>query len=308
MIPKARARVYYEIEEMQYRQKTLLAVIETFGGKLNNTDLQKLVFIFCQQAKRSYYDFFPHKFGGYSFLVDQDKKKLVELGALTEIDDIRLKPGLSFYSQLESFDQLTLKSMKQQMNSLRGRTLIHKAYLDYPRYTCRSTILPQILNPAELEIVKTQWNNDKSACLFTIGYEGLSVDAYLGKLILNNIAVLIDVRKNPFSHKPGFSKAQLENYTKVIGVVYCHIPELGIPSDLRQKLISPDDYAQLFTHYEKEILPEQMESIKKVKDLLEKNHRAALTCFEADYHFCHRHKITEYLQREKDFKTRIQHL
>lgn len=293
---------------MQYRQKTLLAVIEAFGGKLNNTDLQKLMFIFCQQAKRSYYDFFPHKYGGYSFLLNQDKNKLIELCSLTENEYIHLMPGPSFYSQLESFDQLTLKSIKQQINALRGKALIHKAYLDYPRYSCRSTILTKVLNTEELETVKTQWNNDKSPCLFTIGYEGLTVDAYLGKLILNNIEVLVDVRKNPFSHKPGFSKAQLENYMKTIGIVYCHLPDLGIPSDLRQKLTSPDDYKQLFAHYEKEILPQHEVSIEKIKSLLNAYSRVVLTCFEADYQFCHRHKISEHLQQENDFNIRIQHL
>jgi uncharacterized protein (DUF488 family) len=293
---------------MYYRQKTLIAVIEAYGGKLKITDLQKLMFLFCQQAKESYYDFFPYKYGGYSILVYQDKKRLIKLGLLKESEYIQLSSGLSFFPQLELYDQIILKAMTKQINALRGKALIHKTYLDYPRYTCRSIILPKILNPEELEKVKSHWNPDNSPCLFTIGYEGLTVDAYLGKLILNNIGVLIDVRKNPFSRKPGFSKSQLEHYMKNIGVFYYHLPDLGIPSDRRHELNCPEDYNNLFKYYETEILPRQEDSINTIKSLLNEHHRVALTCFEADFHFCHRHKITDYLHLDKDFKIRIKHI
>jgi hypothetical protein len=270
--------------------------------------LMKLMFLFCEQAKEKYYDFFPYKYGGYSLLVDQDKKGLIDSGLLTENENIQLNPGQSYLKQLVPYDQMVVNSLAKNVGTLRGNALIHKTYIDYPLYTCRSMILTKILNPIELEKTKARWNHDSSPCLFTLGYEGLSMDAYLGKLILNNIRTLVDVRKNPFSRKPGFSKSQLERCMKNIEVYYFHCPDLGIPSNKRQTLNTPDDYKKLFIRYESEIIPYQAESLKKIKSLLNEYKRVALTCFEADYHFCHRHKITEYLQKEQDFKIRVQHL
>ena len=89
----------------------------------------------------------------------------------------------------------------------------------------------------------------ETSCLFTIGYEGLSIDAYLNRLITNQVAMLVDVRKNPISMKYGFSKMQLVNATAKAGISYIHIPDLGIPSRLRQNLKSVSAYQELFEYY-----------------------------------------------------------
>jgi uncharacterized protein (DUF488 family) len=64
----------------------------------------------------------------------------------------------------------------------------------------------------------------------------------------------------------------------------------------------------LFEYYQSEILPGQKQAIQEVRNLLSEHSRIVLTCFEADYHFCHRHKITEYLEKIPDFTTPIVHL
>ena len=43
----------------------------------------------------------------------------------------------------------------------------------------------------------------------TIGYEGLSLEQYIVTLLINDVRVLCDVRKNAYSQKFGFSKNQL---------------------------------------------------------------------------------------------------
>ncbi len=47
---------------MYCRRKILLALIEVFGGSLQNTDCEKLLFNFCQQTGKNHYDFFPYKY------------------------------------------------------------------------------------------------------------------------------------------------------------------------------------------------------------------------------------------------------
>ncbi len=293
---------------MYYRRKVLLALIEMFGGKLTRIDCQKLLFLFCRYTKQNHYDFFPYRFGGFSFLAYQDKEQLIDYGLLRNSDDFELYTGQSFFNELKPKDQAILKSMSLKLKNVKGKALIRKVYLDYPQYTCRSTILSEMLSQEEMSQVRLWWNTNQTSCLFTIGYQGLTIDAYLNRLISNNVSALVDVRKNPYSMKYGFSKTKLQYYVEKAGLKYFHLPDLGIPSNQRQNLDDPKAYQQLFRYYQLEILPNQTEAIAEAKILASKYKRVAFTCFEADYHFCHRHKVTEYLEETSSLATKVVHL
>ena len=42
--------------------------------------------------------------------------------------------------------------------------------------------------------------------LFTLGYEGLRLEDWLARLRAHAVAAVCDVRRNPVSRKPGFSR------------------------------------------------------------------------------------------------------
>jgi uncharacterized protein (DUF488 family) len=293
---------------MFYRRKILLALVEAFGGTLTKTDCQKLTFLFCTRRTKNYYDFFPYKYGNFSLILAQDKIRLADLGLLTSDNDFQLKGNQSFLNQLDIKDRSCLHDLVAEISTMRGEKLIHKTYLEAPHYISRSLIARQILTDTEYELISKTWEKDMAPCLFTIGYQGLSVDAYLDLLISNNIKVLVDVRKNPISMKYGFSKTKLTEYTKLVGIAYIHIPDLGIPSDLRQDLNSIESYQKLFDLYSTQILPHHLEAIEKLKKIAFTNKRIAITCFEADHRFCHRHKVTDYLENDPGFQFSIDHL
>ena len=293
---------------MNYRRKVLLALIETFDGALKKTDCQKLLFLFCQYTNKNYYDFFPHKFGSFSYLVYQDKKRLTDLNLLSKSENFELLKSGTFTGQLKSEEQSVLRHLKLKFHGPLGKELIRKVYLDYPQFACRSTVLSDIMKPAEIDQIRLAWNTDQTPTLFTIGYEGLSIDAYLHKLISNNIRALIDVRKNPISMKYGFSKTKLKYYIENAGLKYFHIPELGIPSVLRSNLKGPADHQRLFQYYFTQILPKQADALERLTKLHSQYTRTALTCYEADYHSCHRYKLAEYLQDNAAFDATIVHL
>lgn len=293
---------------MFYRRKILLALIEVFGGSLTKTDCQKLLFLFCERRGKNYYDFFPHKYGNFSLILTQDKNRLADLGMLTSHNDFRLKGDEAYLDQLEEKDCTALHALVTEVGGIRGEELIHKVYLEVPHYVSRSQIATQILRTAEYKQISATWNNDQIPCLFTVGYEGLSIDAYLDLLISHNIVVLVDVRKNPLSMKYGFSKKKLSDFTKMAGITYIHLPDLGIPSNLRQDLNSAADYQQLFDFYSSQILPDHTQALEELKRVISDYGRVAITCFEADYHFCHRHKVAEYLENDPDFHNPIIHL
>ena len=293
---------------MFYRRKILLALLEAFGGSLQKTDCQKLLFLFCSRRGKNYYDFFPHKYGNFSIVLSQDRSRLADLGLLISHSDFHLKDDCTYLSQIDKQDRSVLHALVKEVGNLRGEKLIRKIYLEFPHYTSRSQIADKVLGLEEYERVSHTWNSEETPCLFTIGYEGLSIDAYLDILVSNNVSTLVDVRKNPISMKYGFSKGKLTEYTKAAGISYIHIPDLGIPSHLRKELNSPKAYQDLFDLYSLQILPQQKEAIEGLKSITNDRKRIAITCFEADHQFCHRHKVTEYLENDSDFNIPIVHL
>lgn len=291
---------------MYYRRKLLLALLEVFDGNLNNTDCEKLLFNFCKVTGKNHYDFFPHRFGPFSFVSYYDKRKLTELGLLKQTQDFQLNTKYSYLRELNPSDKKALLVLKA--SGLRGDRLVKRIYWKNPQYTARSEILDELFNSEEIKQLQFAWNTDKTPFVFTVGYEGLTIDAFLNKLIINNIMVIVDVRNNPQSMKYGFSKKRFNDYIEKAGMKYIHIPELGIPSDMRKGLGTTITHERLFQKYEIDLLPKQEEAKMQLLDLIDKNPRVALVCFEADYHFCHRYRLVEYLQREKVLTKPTKHI
>ncbi len=294
--------------EMFYRQKVLLALVELYGGRLSNTDLEKLLFLFCQTTQQNHYDFFPYKYGPFSFVSYYDKRKLIERGLLKDSEYFELTASKPYIDKLKSKDRIALCSFFMRTSKLRGQDLVRKTYLEYPRYAAKSKIAKNILTQEEYVQTSSSWNLETENTLFTIGYEGSTIDQYLYRLLLNNISALIDVRKNPFSRKHGFSQNHLQKYMAKADIKYYHLPELGISSDLRKNLNGIQSYENLFEYYALTILPEQGQAIEKIKNLLLKHQRIALTCFEAEHNMCHRHKIAELLELDANLNIPVRHI
>ena len=156
--------------------------------------------------------------------------------------------------------------------------------------------------------VAASWKVWNAPRLFTIGYEGKSIAAFVDALIDNRILALVDVRHNPLSRKPGFSKTAFRSHLENSGIDYYHIPQLGIPSQYRRNLGTEESYRALFEYYDREILSVNILFIEKIKELLAQYQRLAITCFEADYHNCHRHRITHFMSQDAASDIEIVHL
>ena len=117
--------------------------------------------------------------------------------------------------------------------------------------------------------------------LFTIRYEGRSIENFINELIVNDVRMLVDVRKNPISRKFGFSKSKLEHIAETVGIKYVHLPELGIESQDRSFLKTRDDYRLLFAEYEKS-LNQREQPLNHLYSLFEAHSRIALVCFEKE--------------------------
>lgn len=285
---------------MYYRRKYLLALIQEFGGSLENLSLQKLLFLATRQQEKKAFDFVPYMYGCFSFQANQDLMTMTKLGFVekenhvwTCIDDIDYK------SQLKNDDARTLSWAHRNFKKFESEDLIKETYKSYPFFATKSKIAHRILNTEELDKVNAQKRSYDENMFFTIGYEGISLEKYLNKLIINDVKLLVDVRKNSFSMKYGFSKSQLKNACEGIGIQYIHIPELGIESQDRKELNTIVDYNNLFASYKKTTLKENREYLIKLKTLCEEFGRIAITCFEKEVCMCHRGVVAKELRNVK---------
>jgi hypothetical protein len=279
------------------RQRLLLTLADALGGEVQATDFQKILFLYSQlKEENASFDFVPYRFGCFSFQSYADRNALLRKELLAPAEDGRWKLTAKGKSEVARQDRSVMQHFVERVVPQRGDKLIHKIYTSHPYYAIRSTIADRILDKAERKIVDQHENTDTSTALFTIGYEGDSIDGYLNRLIKNNVTALIDVRRNPLSRKTGFSKKQLGTYCSRVGIEYIHIPELGIPSHRRRELNSLADYQALFAEYKAEDLPQAKEFILKLDDLLKQHGRIALTCFEKEHICCHRHCVAEEME------------
>lgn len=284
-------------------------MLQLFDGQLDKIRLQALLFLFSMKQSKPVYDFVPSPSGAYSYSVDADLTTMVAKGILQESKDEILKLDQTNYVNLLKPDDLCqLEQVTTTYRKTSTRTLIKHTYIAYPFYAIKSEIAEELLSKSELYEVEALRPHPNGAVLFTIGYEGISLEQYLTRLIVNDIKVLVDVRNNPLSMKFGFSKSRLKKYCENQGIQYVHIPELGIQSAGRQELNTEADRAKLFAGYRQHNLSNTRKHQTDVLNLLKENKRIALTCYEADVSQCHRKYLAEAIAMLPGFKYEIVHI
>ena len=294
---------------MYYRRKLLLALLQEFDGKLEKFSLQKLLFLLTRQQEKKCYDFVPYKFGCFSFQANADLHTLTKYELVSEQDNTwEAIDDTVYFDLLKPEDKAIVSQIKNQFGELSSNDLIRFTYLNYPYYATKSTIVEKLLNKQELNKVELQKRTGSETILFTIGYEGISLENYLNKLIINDVQVLCDVRKNSYSMKYGFSKSQLKNACEGVGIWFVHIPEVGIQSEKRKELKSQSDYDLLFEEYKQTVLVNETDKQQEIFKLLKDQKRIALTCFEKNIHQCHRKHLAESITNLKGFNYKVKHI
>lgn len=123
--------------------------------------------------------------------------------------------------------------------------------------------------------------------IFTIGYEGTTVDEFLSALQSAGVERVIDVRAVPNSRRPGFSKTPLRNALAEAGIDYVHLRALGTPADGRAAA-REGRHADLERIYAGQLeLPEAIAQSAQMVGLAEEK-PSALLCYERDPAVCHR--------------------
>jgi uncharacterized protein (DUF488 family) len=150
-------------------------------------------------------------------------------------------------------------------------------------------------SPAKQQIEnKHIWNYSRSpemADFFTIGYAGRTVERILELLASHGVRTLADVRKNPVSmHRPELSKSNLKRVIEEHGMCYVHLPELGVPREIRTKAMETGTRDVIWEWYDQNVIANFLgPNLHRFLNLIE--HPVALMCVEIDPRECHRHRL-----------------
>lgn len=294
---------------MFYRRKIILALMQAFQGELDKIRLQKLLFMVSERQQNKAYDFIPYKYGCFSYSANADLGAMVKRGLLSETEThFKREDKIDYFHTLNDSDRKIVKDITSRYGAMSATALMKHTYINFPFWAVNSLKAKSLLSDQDYAKVLNAKNEENAITLFTIGYEGITPEAYLNKLIKNNVHVLVDVRKNALSMKYGFSKSHLKRFCESVGIEYIHLPEVGIQSDKRQTLIAQKDYDVLFEDYKSTCLPNTQSTQNQILNILKEKHRIALTCFEANICQCHRKPLAEAISKLSGFDYELKHI
>jgi uncharacterized protein (DUF488 family) len=123
--------------------------------------------------------------------------------------------------------------------------------------------------------------------VFTIGYEGATVDELLSALRHAGVEQVADIRAIAASRRPGFAKSALAANLASVGIGYRHFRALGTPKEGRNAA-KKGDRATLERVYAGQLeLPQAQAEAEMLKAMISES-PTALLCFERDPAMCHR--------------------
>ena len=123
--------------------------------------------------------------------------------------------------------------------------------------------------------------------IYSVGYEGLTVAGLIERLQQSRIEELVDVRANPYSRRPGFSKKKLAESMAAAGIAYRHEPLLG------NAFRDVEDFAAAMDLMRGHLATgEPAEAVDRLIASAD-GRRIAVLCLESDQRRCHRQVVLE---------------
>jgi ParB family chromosome partitioning protein len=148
--------------------------------------------------------------------------------------------------------------------------------------------------------------------IYTIGYEGRSIDEFIDLLKKHGIKVVIDVRHETEFVKPVFSEESLKTHLKYHDIMYVKLDSLGVPKIVREPYIerklSFECFRQWYLWWVEKNRGDWEDTVRKIKKI----GAIAIMCVERypkprgeQRHYCHRDILAEYLIQQGFFEKRV---
>ncbi len=285
---------------MLTRQRVLLGLVHwgqvhNDGKPVPRTHLTKHAFLLAKEYLGSegapFYDFVPYKYGPFSFALYRELGALCDKGYLDascdkgplhigggRADDVEGELDKLSWDVRSAIDSVTRAHINQSQDDL-----LREVYAKYSWYAVHSERQDLVSAPVQVPVAPM--------AVYTVGYEGVTIDGFFDSLLRRGIKGIIDVRYNPISRKYGFSKKTFSGIAASLNIEYVHMPELGIESSRRKGLKGDDDFTALFDWYES-TLGDRMEYVKAAVRSAE-NGPTVLLCMEHDAESCHRRRLAD---------------
>jgi uncharacterized protein (DUF488 family) len=146
---------------------------------------------------------------------------------------------------------------------------------------------------------RESWNATRqadSADFFTLGYTGRKLATIIESLEAHGVRTLVDIRRNPVSmYRPELSKNNLDEILSRHGIIYVHVPELGVPRDIRAKAVELGTRDVIWDWYDNVLESFFNGNLHSFLNGFE--YPIALMCTEIDPHECHRHRLSLALEK-----------
>ena len=140
---------------------------------------------------------------------------------------------------------------------------------------------------------KAEWNEVRSleeADFFTIGYASRTLADFVAALKSAGVSTVVDVRQFAVSmYKPDFSKRNLQTALEAEGIEYVHLPEMGVPREIRGLALGQPDRDRIWEWYDANVAVEYRRNLHTFFNGAE--HPVAFLCVELDPTSCHRHRL-----------------
>lgn len=280
---------------MLSRRKLLLSLIAQRQEAIAVSVLHLLLALVAEREEKPSYFFIPTAAGPYSIDVQHDLHSFEKGGELViEDGSVRLQRDrvnpLSY--ALDGSTLALLLDSLSDFGSKGERALMDLAIGQKPFYGIYTT-----RSDSAIEHVREAIASAKRG-VYTLGYEGLSIDQFIICLIVNDIRTTVDVREYAFSRRAEFSKANLVEALAQANITYIGMPEVGIPTKARKEILEHKSKEELLAYYEDEIVATTGASAARLAELASVAN-TALICHEEDPQTCHRSHFAAFaLQRE----------
>jgi len=280
---------------MLNRRKVLLSLLAQSERPLPLTRANLLLSLMNLDVEKPLYQFIPTGSTPVSIDLLHDLRAFEKAGAVTVGGEaIQLHEDATdplSYALGEEDQELLLESLARY-GAKSEQALLDEVIGRKPFFAIRSERGDAAVEAIREEILSAPRG------LYTLGYEALTIDAFINHLIARNVESVVDVREFAFSRRSEFAKGNLEEALALGGIAYIGMSEVGIPTKARKEILEHKSKEELLEYYEAEILPTTGEYAKNVAALVEA-HNTALICHEEDPQECHRSRFAAFaLMRE----------
>lgn len=262
----------------------LLRLVELAGGRIERQRLMELAFrhsVECRSSSSHHrYHFVQCHHGRDSFLLTRDWSLLSKLGLALEHDSQHFsltKEGREYASNIDEGEMQLVDNLHSDCSLMSTNSIAPNVDDRNGWYASNS----------EREIVRNgHVADDPLKSFYSVGYQSLTIDAFLNLLMQCGVQNLVDTRFTPTSRVYGFHTSTLARLCEEVGIRYTLEKSLGVPRSQRPARLAEGE-GRRFKQTYAEIMQQAHQAVMRVAHLAQ-SETTAIMCYEAEVGNCHR--------------------